>query len=573
MPGQDSFGGRIIHSSALQDINTLLNSMRQGEKVLVVGGSMSGAEATASIALHRSSAKCSPATSSATTDEKVSVHHISSRPFWAVPTYLPTTDGSFLPLDIVMYDLARRPPGEVQYSLGPVPPQHSMMVHNYFESMLGTDQSDLGGLAVNREEDRKRPPWVAVTDSYAEFVRSGDISVHIGRVSAVRGSSSDELGAVEVEMADAEHSVIENVAVIVLATGFKPFNALSFLPKEVLSSLEYSEDDAVFPIILDEKGTFNSKVPDLGFVGMYRGPYWGVMEMQARSLAERWARDSHDANSINPNENDHVRLLRSVDPRLQRAQFPMGDYVGLMETFARELKIPRTSLSHIGELHDGERSGPVIPARYVTPTGTPETRAEKETFLTLSSLHDIMSGAEDVRQLGYAKAIFRALQGKWRVSRIIRDADRESSSSGIATFYPRYPSDSVHESEYRYMEAPTAPSTENRRALYRFREHLQDNNRSGHIGIWTEAASKGTSAMDLSHIIHFSSAERDDSDNDNQTTHWLYHATGVTPSVGHEQVAGSSVYKYKFGIRGVAITSWEVTMSSNSRETRTKYER
>lgn len=503
------------------------------------------------------------------------MHHISSRPFWAVPTYLPAADGSFLPLDIIMYDLARRPRGEVQYFLGTVPTERSLMMNAYVESMMGTDQSDLGGLAMDGEEDRKRPPWVAVTDSYAEFVRSGDIHVQIGKVFAARGPSSDKPVVVDVELANGEHSVIDNVAAIILATGFKPFNALSFLPKDVLTSLEYSENDAVFPIILDGKGSFNGEVPDLGFVGMYRGPYWGVMEMQARSLAQRWDRDNYDAISTNSDENDQVRKLRSVDPRLHRAQFPMGDYVGSMETYARELRIPRTSISQIGELHGDERSGPVIPARYATPTEMPRARAEKETLKTLAALHDVMSGAETIRQLGYAKAIFRALQGKWRLSQTIRESDGESSVSGVATFHPRSPSASAHESEYLYKEVHTAPSTESRTALYRFREHLRGRNLTGHIGIWTEGGFNSTSAMEPSHTIHFNNVERDEGqpNTDNEVTQYLYYATGVTSSFGQEQAAASLVYKYRFRLRGVIITAWELTIASDSKETQTIYER
>lgn len=89
---------------------------------LVIGGSMSGVEAASAIALNRSSSMLSANQISNNSNTKV--HHIHSRSFGALPTYLPhgaAETPSFQPLDLAMYDLSRRPPGFIEYALGPHP--------------------------------------------------------------------------------------------------------------------------------------------------------------------------------------------------------------------------------------------------------------------------------------------------------------------------------------------------------------------------------------------------------------------------------------------------------------------
>lgn len=429
---------------------------------------MSGAEAAASIALD-----LSPNTRTSS-----SIYHIVSRPFWAVPTYLPANDqpGSFLPLDIVMYDLARRPPGDIQYSLGPLTSDRARIVHNYFESLIGSNQSDVAkDLAIDAEKDRSSAPWVAVTDHYAELVRAGDIIPTLGRVSAAHWVADAHVeerreqegkGVVEVASPDGGIVTIDNVAAIVLATGFTPFDSLSFLPADVLAALEYSDTDTVFPIVLDEKSVRNPNVPDLGFVGMYRGPYWGVMEMQARALARQWSLENTTDSSCSTTAAglDKLRDLRtsllsqsqSSSSSKLRAQFPMGDYVGLMETFARELDIPRVSLQ---DDKDSDRSGPVIPARYFTPThiGTDGNNPAGNTSTSSSniivSLQNLLRPSNEDRQRALCRAVLRALHGKWRYERRETGSSSSSSSSGQATIHLRKVRDATgigYRTEYIY---------------------------------------------------------------------------------------------------------------------------
>ncbi|KAJ5219472.1 uncharacterized protein N7498_001571 [Penicillium cinerascens] len=46
---------------------------------------------------------------------------------------------SFLPLDLAMYDLGRRPPGPIEYALGVISEEKVAKTNEYFSSLLGTE--------------------------------------------------------------------------------------------------------------------------------------------------------------------------------------------------------------------------------------------------------------------------------------------------------------------------------------------------------------------------------------------------------------------------------------------------
>ncbi|RAO65543.1 uncharacterized protein BHQ10_001555 [Talaromyces amestolkiae] len=551
--GLDQFPkDRVIHSSAIRSSSQILTSLGgDGGKILVVGGSMSGAEAAASMALDL------PSKSIDMERKRPVIHHITTRPFWAVPTYLPANDqpGYFLPLDIVMYDLSRRPPGDIQYALGPVTAERANMVHAYFESLLGTDQSDVAEeLALKAQsQDRSSAPWVAVTDHYPGFVRAGDIAPTLGRVSGTSwtGEEAGSKGVVEIEQNDGRTLKLDNVAAIVFATGFTPFDSLSFLPEEILQFLEYTENDTVFPIVLDEKGVRNPKIPDLGFVGMYRGPYWGVMEMQARSLARQW---SGQVNNVNTNNDmTKVKDLRTTS---SRAQFPMGDYVGLMETFAREMHIPRKSLQG----HTTERTGPVIPARYFEPTSTGEN--DNSNNSKIASLRNLLldptepSSNHKERQRGLSKAILRALHGHWLYEReLLPEMKTVTGQASIRLQKASFDKDSGFSMEFIYEE-DSGSTTQEEEGKVIFRISEQD----GRIDT-ARHTTKGR--------FRFVNVEKIE-DGDSSAPYQYRHLAKEL------DVAPSDIDRnYVFNMKGVTMTSWKVKVENKQTNTATvtKYSR
>lgn len=102
---------------------------------------------------------------------------------------------------------------------------------------------------------------------------------------------------------------------IICACGFKP-NLESFLSKDILESVEYDPNDSFAATTL-AWDTLHPALPNMGFCGMYRGPYFGIMELQARLVA------GHLSGRIRFDENELREALnisdgiRSFAPRAQ----------------------------------------------------------------------------------------------------------------------------------------------------------------------------------------------------------------------------------------------------------------
>ncbi|KAL5342280.1 hypothetical protein BJX70DRAFT_356372 [Aspergillus crustosus] len=495
-----------IHSSELQsaeDIRHLLEKSPKGGKLVVVGGSMSGVEAATSLALHLSSLNFTPG-SQDQAGRGFEVWHVGPGPFWVLPTNLPHRSGDdvsksdtmpFVPLDLFLYDLDRRPPGAKEMAFGPVSPDQIPKRHQFFQDILGEDYGKVGGIGHSNSDgaDSKRPPWVGIADYYAEFIRSGTIKPLAGKVSSVASSSSGH-GTIEVQTPTSQIGPLTDVAAIVVATGFSPSDSLSILPEEVLSTLEYSKEDLFLPLILDKWSSSHGDIPDIGFVGFYRGAFWGPAEMQAQSVANTWAKlesgvetptslsaEELDARMI---ERHKVREYRDFRPTTLRGQFPLGDYVGLMESCASQLDRGRISLDR-GIDENAQSLGPVVPARY-PPTLSKQESGEIEA--TLDALNKTLLAESNHGSVGATAAIFRALHGQWKHERVVTtpsdNGDREDKSSGQTIFHPRYPSIRDYEAEYLSAELDDSDSNTVRRLVYRHRDVARFPREAG-IQIWS----------------------------------------------------------------------------------------
>lgn len=569
IPGLAQFKGQLVHSSALQKGNYSLvrpaNEPNPGN-VVVIGGSMSGVEAASALALNESSSifNTVPRPRDRT---RQAVYHIYSRPFWSLPTYLPreTSDDavSLLPLDLAMYDLGRRPPGPIEYALGPVPEDKAAKTNNYFNALLGTEYAQFGFMngANAAQKTTPRPSWVAIGNDYAEFVRSGAIESTMGRATSVQPNQNTRLASIKIETVHGQSMILENISSIVLATGFTPFDSLSFLPADVLSALEYSTEDPFLPLVLDNGGTFRSEMPDIGFVGFYRGPYWGIMEMQSRFLGEAWNGQT-DQTFRSERQREGLRILRQPDSEICRGQFPMGDYVGLMEFFSADMGIPRTALSN-----GDSRSGPVVPARYVHGA---DSAGDSEVRRTLNSLQIVSNPNHDAAQAAAALAIFRALHGSWQFIRSTA-ATGVAEASGTAVFHPRYPSDLKYDREYVVEEnvEPTCvqdgPISE-RTAQSMFR--LSDAGAGGassRIELWTVGPKASANSGPVVCFLKLSPFCRKKKDGEYLPGEYVVNAESVhlTDANGLTDASASGQREYTFHFKGVSISSWECVFHGN----------
>lgn len=301
---------------------------------------------------------------------------------------------------------------------------------------------------------------MVISDTYAEFVRSGLIVPVNGRLVSTTATDAQTV----YRDVRGEH-LLDKVAARVLATGFDSSQSLSYLPQDVLKALEFDPMQTFNPLVLHMHNTTSTKCPDLGFVGFYRGPYWGVMEMQARYLGALWSGHA-DAVAALHGSTTPVPRLRDLfsHRRHELSQFPSGDHAYIIEDFATILGLSRSP---------PQRHGCVVPFRY--PPANADKQSHEECESSLQDMHNLLNeSTHGVRFV--ARAVFRAMQGDWRLDRTITSHSEHPSGKliGIASFHPRQPTDSAYEREYLYIEEGSFETTTgftfraNRRYVHRY---------------------------------------------------------------------------------------------------------
>ncbi|KAJ2899553.1 hypothetical protein MKZ38_002986 [Zalerion maritima] len=425
----------IIHSSRYRSLENLLGSGagRKG-KILIVGGQMSGVEIAATIASHHSSALHSPTSPGVDNASELSVHHVVQRPIWIFPLFTTPEPKSsrprFLPVDLNSYDLSKRPK-PLTDTQGHITKEAAKFANSLFQGALGTDQSEFSSLLRVAPEYSEEQPWLAMSDSYLGFVRAGNITVSHGKLEAVEGSivtlSNDEK--------------LDDIAAIVLATGFEATNSINFLPANVLEGLSFASDHPEHPVALAFHNTHHPNFPTLGFVGFYRSPYWGVMEMQARFVAKLWSDTIGSpsmASALEADKGLERTLALRDDPRC--SQFPHGDYAFIMNQIASALDMQISPLPSGLVVPEAEKGTPMdilTPSRYIPSSLPPNRKAANLKNITKTN-ETALSALNSNRFL--AQAVFRSLLGTWTLDRTLKSKLPSHPSGrfvGTAKFQPR----------------------------------------------------------------------------------------------------------------------------------------
>ncbi|KAI2463085.1 FAD/NAD(P)-binding domain-containing protein [Annulohypoxylon bovei var. microspora] len=510
----------IIHSSKYRDLKGLLEkSNRRGGKILVIGGQMSGVEIAATIATHLSSAIHSPGEKIIEEPDKYSIHHVVNRPSWVFPLFTSPKPASsappFLPCDLPSYNLANRP-HPLMNTEGHISVETAQVFNSIYKTSLGTDQSEFSSETKINGDLLDEQPFLAMSQYYMDFVRSGLIKVSKGKIASLSGNVAT------ISPADEQ---ITDVAAVILATGFDPSPSLFFLPPSVLETISYSPSHPNLPVALAFHGTHHPSLPTLGFAGLYRSPYWGVMEMQARFVARLWTDpNTPSLQHILADDDSITRTLAlRTDPRT--SQFPMGDYAFLMQEFARALDIPIVPSSNMPLLKNGKVMDILTPARYpyppLPPSPPPNSPAEKRQAEVSAHLRAVRETAS--AGLSHARfvagAVFRSLLGEWRLSRTLSSRLPSHPSGrfeGVARFHLREgtadglpSSQSDPESgpglEYLYVEDGTFTSRDNpalafratRRYVWRYDE------RADRLSVWFARTDDQMRADYLFHEVEF----------------------------------------------------------------------
>lgn len=262
-------------------------------------------------------------------------------------------------------------------------------------------------------------------------------------------------------------SILQDAVALIEATGYKV--NLDYLDGGVRKILSHDPLCSRIPLLLT-RGSILAQLPTIGFVGFYEGPYWGVMEMQARFVARMWGKHNTVPGYLPDSElyqhyvTERVRHAMRYEYSLQIPQFWMSDYVGLVEELAREAGVTRDD-----SVFDGQQ-GPAFPSRYQGP-GT-----DQEAAMVVREVADAIEAASSSARF-VAAAVFRAMQGVWVMNRKIKSHNAASTGgvlTGTAHFHPRSPTDPQYSSEYLYIEEGTFtmetgftfPAT--RRYIYRY---------------------------------------------------------------------------------------------------------
>jgi dimethylaniline monooxygenase (N-oxide forming) len=319
------FRGRVIHSAQYKSPAEF-----EGKKVAVVGGSLSGLEISAHLAAHGA---------------QVSI--IFSHPVWILPRYM-TLPNLTAPWDLVLYRRAVQAAGDDE-----MPNEETYRrIATYYEMTFGNPGAVHEDLRTKVDGS---PPYVVVSDRFLEFVASGAITPVRGRVAAV---TDDRI------LTDGGRSIAADA--VVLCTGYDM--DLSFLPEFARLALAYDATDKFLPFVA-YRTVMHPQVPNLYLVGLYRGPYFGVIELQARWAAALLA----GTVSMPPPDSVRQGIERENQLRSRRPlpQYPHSEYVEFADSIACELKVHPSSCVR---MHKAITNGPVIPAHYrlVGPHARPE---------------------------------------------------------------------------------------------------------------------------------------------------------------------------------------------------------
>ncbi|CAL1134034.1 unnamed protein product, partial [Cladocopium goreaui] len=314
LPGLETFPGPVLHSSSYRSPRCLPCG-----RLLVVGCAFSGADVAAELG--------------AEPERRVTVA-AGQTPLWFVPRYL---NGK--PSDLLFYSRAAHWRSK----------RHSEEERNHWRHrFLGSALGRLPPPLVTPQEGPE-PPFLCISDDFVQAVKSGQVELRTLRVQEVRGRL--------VIFSDGSQEEFDQ---LLLATGYRL--DLPFLPDKVRKFLQLETEDQLQPLILAH-GVWHPKIPQMAFVGLYRGPFFAALELQGR-----WACGVFSGRLPQLSQEEMEEALqKQMEIRLHqpRPQFP-HDYVAMTEQLASFVGVHPTEIledaSH--PLHRSLVDGPFLPFHF-----------------------------------------------------------------------------------------------------------------------------------------------------------------------------------------------------------------
>jgi dimethylaniline monooxygenase (N-oxide forming) len=270
MPIEPS-SSKVMHSSEYKTAAQV-----SGKNVIVIGGGFSGVEIATAIAEYAQS-----------------VTHVIRSPHWVIPRYITNQ-----PLDKIFYNQPNRAnPNECLLKTT----EENIKVNSYMASLAKSQALDISS-PLYIDPTSNYPAKVAISDKYLDLVNDHKIIVK-------------------------PHSYIaDQYDLKIYCTGYQL--SLGYMHPAILQALQFNNEDQFLPIML-HKCTWNPYLPNMAFVGMYRGPYLPIMELQAKWAAQVFSgKLDLPAKATMHNSLRQEKIMRDLPKNLQ-PQFPHGDYVGL----------------------------------------------------------------------------------------------------------------------------------------------------------------------------------------------------------------------------------------------------
>lgn len=198
IPKQENQPSAILHSSQYRQLSDLSPTHSQSlpGKILVVGGSHSGAEVASLIAMHISDAQYSPSgtgTGTGTGTSPPEIIHVMPHPLVSIPSFVRSGNDklpSFVPLDSRLYDLSSRPDGPISFTFGLSNPEKRKKLRDTLNMLMsGTVDAKNDDGSKKSDEVDLGAPYAVVGDKYAEFIKSGAIKQVFGRITLLEQQS------------------------------------------------------------------------------------------------------------------------------------------------------------------------------------------------------------------------------------------------------------------------------------------------------------------------------------------------------------------------------------------------
>ncbi len=285
----NKFSGHITHSGQFKQDESFAN-----KHVVIIGNGYSAADIAARVS------KTARSVTHLTKDKN---------PPWVIPKWIRNDDSRLKPLDLVLYK--RRVAKSISIE------ERNIKTNRYLSRLTGQNDVDALYIDPNSKDEKK----IVISDEYTSTVRAGKILIRHGQVNSFEDNF---LLLNDGAMVYSDH--------IICCTGYRP--NLDFLDRKTLEMIEYDPADKLYPVTLYES-MLHPQRPGLYFIGMgaFRGPYFPIVELQSRVVAEILAgRAPYPGND---EVDKYFKKSHENKQLVNKPQFINDDYLDLIDFYAK----------------------------------------------------------------------------------------------------------------------------------------------------------------------------------------------------------------------------------------------